>query len=322
MAAVHSAQEALAVVASGPTAGSSSSGGCPQAGGTTSAGGSGGVPSTAGSGGVPSTGGSTSGVCRPKFASGVNVAWFKFASDIPSPQIDKFTALFKNVKAAGGSAVRWWFHTNGMVTPGYDASGKAKPISAENIADLKKILDAAKAEGVGLVISIWSFGMLDSGQTSDATVLANNKLLLENDGNRQAYIDNVLTPMVTALKAYPGLYAWEIFNEPEGMSSDNGGWTTPAASRTLTVNLQKTDELVHERDSRRRSSRARHQQCQQFRDAVAVARQESLVGLGVDHCRRQGKRHARFLPGPLLQHLLWRERQQPVLAPRELLGTR
>jgi len=148
--------------------------------------------------------------------------------------------LFKNVKAAGGSAVRWWFHTTGMTTPGYDASGKAKPISAENIADLKKILDAAKAEGVGLVISIWSFGMLDSGQTSNANVLANNKLLLENDSNRQAYIDNVLTPMVTALKGYPGLFAWEIFNEPEGMSSDANGWTNPADGRTAAVNLQKT----------------------------------------------------------------------------------
>jgi hypothetical protein len=170
----------------------------------------------------------------------VNVAWFRFASDIPSPQIDKFTALFKNVKAAGGTAVRWWFHTNGMVTPGYDASAMAKPISGANIADLKSILDAASAEGVGLVISLWSFGMLDSAQTSDATVLANNKLLLENDSNRQAYIDNVLTPMVSALKAYPGLFAWEIFNEPEGMSSDNGGWTNPATSRTASVNLQKT----------------------------------------------------------------------------------
>jgi len=222
----------------------SSAGATSNGGGAATAGGgaaTGGAMSTAGSGGVTSSGGtSAGGVCRPKFASGVNVAWFKFASDIPNPQIDKFSALFKNVKAAGGSAVRWWFHTNGMSTPGYDASGKAKPISAANIADLKKILDAAQAEGVGVVISLWSFGMLDSAQTSDATVLANNKLLLEDDSNRQAYIDNVLTPMVTALKAYPGLFSWEIFNEPEGMSSDNGGWTNPATSRTATVNLQKT----------------------------------------------------------------------------------
>jgi len=195
-----------------------------------------------GSGGTPgAAGGSNSGgVCRPAFTSGVNVAWVKFAADIPSPNISKFTEIFKNVKASGGSAVRWWFHTTGITTPGYDSSGKAKAISNDNIADLKKILDAAHAEGVGLVISLWSFGMLDSDQTTDATVRANNKLLLENDTNRQAYIDNVLTPMVTSLKGYPGLYAWEIFNEPEGMSSDNGGWTKPDTGRTPAVNLQKT----------------------------------------------------------------------------------
>jgi hypothetical protein len=181
----------------------------------------------------------------------VNVAWFKFASDIPDPQpsqIPQFTQLFENVKGAGGSAVRWWLHTNGAVTPGYDTSGKAKPISSDNIADLKKILDAAHAQGAGVVISLWSFGMLDPGQTTDA-VRANNKLLLENDTNRQAYIDTVLTPMVTALKGYPGLFAWEIFNEPEGMTSDNGGWTTQncpgaaATCSTATVNLQKTVNL-------------------------------------------------------------------------------
>jgi len=226
--------------------GSTSTGGVPATGGTSSTAGAAPGAGAAGAAGAPAAGGASGAVCHPKFASGVNVAWFKFASDIPGPQIPKFTELFKNVKAAGGSAVRWWFHTNGMFTPGYDGSGKAKPISSDNIADLKKILDAAHAEGVGVVISLWSFGMLDSGQTTDATVRANNKLLLENDTNRQAYIDNVLTPMVTALKGYPGLFAWEIFNEPEGMTSDNGGWTSnncsgaAATCSTATVNLQKT----------------------------------------------------------------------------------
>ncbi|MEO6601817.1 MAG: cellulase family glycosylhydrolase [Polyangiaceae bacterium] len=219
------------------TGGASGTGGGPSTGGAS---GAGGTTQAAGAAGTAAGGASPGGVCHPKFASGVNVAWINFANDIPNPDITKFTALFKNVKAAGGSAVRWWFHTTGMTTPGYDVSGNANPISAANIADVKKILDAASAQGVGVVISIWSFGMLDSGQTSNATVLANNKLLLENDTNRQAYIDNVLTPLVTALKGYPGLFSWEIFNEPEGMSSDNGGWTNPSGSRTATVNLQKT----------------------------------------------------------------------------------
>ncbi|HMA95116.1 MAG TPA: hypothetical protein VKP30_20640 [Polyangiaceae bacterium] len=204
-------------------------------------------------GGAASTTVSSGPTCHPKFSSGVNVAWFNFAADIPSPDIAKFKALFQNVKAVGGSAVRWWFHTTGTTTPGYDSSGKAKPITDAHIADLKKILDAAHEQNVGVVISLWSFGMLDSGQTSNATVRENNKKLLEQDEYRQAYIDNVLTKMVTALKGYPGLYAWEIFNEPEGMSSDNGGWTNPTDGRTKSANLQKTvnwfTSAIHDADA-------------------------------------------------------------------------
>jgi hypothetical protein len=185
------------------------------------------------------TGGSTGGgVCN--FASGLNVAWIKFANDIPSPTITctgancvSFTNLFTNTHAAGGRIVRWWFHTNGTVTPGYDGNGKAKALQQSHIDGLKAILSAAHSAGIGVNISLWSFDML---QTNANGALANNKLLLENDTNRQAYIDNYLTPLVTALKGTPGLYSYEIFNEPEGMGEN--GWSTGA--RTTEAFIQKS----------------------------------------------------------------------------------
>jgi len=63
----------------------------------------------------------------------------------------------------------------------------------------------------------------------------NNALLLENDVYRQAYIDGYLTPLVNALRGVPGLYAWEIFNEPEGMGPN--GWAT---YRTTMASIQRT----------------------------------------------------------------------------------
>jgi cellulase (glycosyl hydrolase family 5) len=155
--------------------------------------------------------------CHPIFASGVNVAWVRFAGDIPSPNLGAFQLLFQNTHAAGGRVVRWWFHTNGTRTPGYDTNGMALPISRSNIADVKSILDAAFAAGMMVTISLWSFDMLKA--SVPAAMLANNVSLLTVDANRQAYIDNVLTPLVTALAGHPGLYAWETFNEPEGMAS-------------------------------------------------------------------------------------------------------
>jgi len=145
--------------------------------------------------------------------------------------------MFTNVYNAGGRVMRWWFHTNGTVTPGYDSSGMAVDLPASHTAGVKAILGAANAAGIAINISLWSFDMLQGGESISATTLANNAALLSNDTNRQAYITNYLTPLVTALKGTPGLYSYEIFNEPEGMGAN--GWTT-SGTRTTEAYIQKT----------------------------------------------------------------------------------
>jgi hypothetical protein len=192
---------------------------------------------TTGAGGATGAGGST-GVCA--FASGLNVAWVNFANDVPSPNLTAFNTLFKNTFSAGGRVIRWWFHTNGTVTPGYDSTGMTQKIPQSHITAVKSILSAANAAGVAVNISLWSFDMLQADATctgnasTTTTVCKNNHALLEQDANRQAYIDNYLTPLVTALKGTPGLYSYEIFNEPEGMTPS--GWAT---ERTTVAAVQK-----------------------------------------------------------------------------------
>ena len=160
-----------------------------------------------------------SGPCQPNFASGVNVAWVKFAADVPGPNIGVFQTVFQNTYAAGGRVARWWFHTNAAHTPRYDPNtGLAMTILDTDIADVRSILDTAHTAGMMVTISLWSFDMLKGSLAS--TTLQNNVDLLTKDANRQAYIDNVLTPLATALAGHPGLYAWETFNEPEGMVGD------------------------------------------------------------------------------------------------------
>ena len=184
---------------------------------------SGGAMGTAGSSGTPA-------VCS--FASGLNVAWVKFAGDVPNPNMATFQTLFKNTHDAGGRVVRWWLHTNGTVTPGYDGGGMASPLSQAAISGVKNVLDWAHAAGVAITLSLWSFDMLQGGENISTTLRTNNRNLLMIDANRQAYIDNVLTPLANAIRGNPGLYAWEIFNEPEGMTTQNG-WTGANGGSTV-----------------------------------------------------------------------------------------
>jgi len=143
-----------------------------------------------------------------------------------------FNTIFKNTHDAGGRVIRWWFHTNGTKTPGYDGSGMAVKLPQSHIDGVKAILAAANSNGVGVNISLWSFDML---QSNAGNTYVQNQALLENDTNRQAYIDNYLTPLVNAIKGTPGLYSWEIFNEPEGMGPK--GWAT---YKTTQAAIQKT----------------------------------------------------------------------------------
>ena len=228
-------------IASGGTI---TSGGTIASGGTVASGGITTFGGTVASGGIISSGGATTtggtpGACS--FASGLNAAWVNFASDVPNPNMTAFNALFQNTFNSGGRVIRWWFHTNGTVTPGYDSSGMTQTIPQSHIDGVKSILNGAHAAGVAINISLWSFDMLQAdatctGNASTTTALCkNNHALLEQDANRQAYIDNYLTPLVTALKGTPGLYSYEIFNEPEGMTPS--GWAT---ERTTVAAVQKS----------------------------------------------------------------------------------
>ena len=211
------------------TGGTTGTGGTKATGGTTGTGGTPATGGTTGTGGTPATGGTTgtggtgsNAVC--KFASGLNVAWVNFASDIPNPNLTTFKTIFTNSAAVGGRVIRWWFHTNGTVTPGYDSSGMAMPLTSGAMNDVVSLANAAHTAGVALNISLWSFDMLQGGENISTTLRTNNQNLLTVDANRNAYVNKVLIPLVTALKGNPGVYSYEIFNEPEGMTTQHG-WT-------------------------------------------------------------------------------------------------
>jgi len=200
----------------GGTGAGSGSGGS-GSGGVATGGVGGGNGGSAGKGGSGGSGGLD--IC--KFASGLNIAWVNFAADVPNPQIATFTKIFKDTYDNGGRIVRWWFHTNGTTTPGYNTDGTVKKIQQSHIDGVKAILAAANSAGLGVNISLWSF---DMAQDNASTAAANNKNLMTQDSIRQSYIDNYLTDLVKGLKGTPGLYSYEIFNEPEGMSTT--GWAT------------------------------------------------------------------------------------------------
>lgn len=186
------------------------------------------------------------------FLSGANLAWINntsFARDIGPGETDfeKLADIMLRMHDHGGNALRWWLHTDGTSTPAFDNSGFVSGPGEGTISDLKKALDLAWEREIGLKLCLWSFDMLQDSKSEQ--VKNRNKLMLNDPVHTQMYIDNSLIPMVDSLRGHPAIIAWEIFNEPEGMS-DEFGWVTetvPMSSIQRFINM--CAGAIHRTDS-------------------------------------------------------------------------
>lgn len=174
------------------------------------------------------------------FLNGSNIAWVNFAEDLGPIPVDttSFRTVFDSIHAHGGNALRLWLHTTGENTPEFSTGGKVTGPGIHALADLKLILDMAWQRRIGLLLTLWSFNMME---TSRAMVVTNrSQLMLTDTSYTRYYINNALIPMVNAVRGHPAIIGWEIFNEAEGMSNEYGWdftYHVPMADIQAFVNL-------------------------------------------------------------------------------------
>lgn len=157
------------------------------------------------------------------FISGMNVAWDRFAMDVGDTPVDKnkFKEIIEKIRDAGGNAIRWWLSTNCAFDPKFGRDGLVSGLGSQTIANVKTLLDLAEKNGVVISLCLLSFDMMQSAQYM--INIKNNEKILTTEEGLNAYINNALIPLVSAMGNHPAILCWEIFNEPEGMAGDLAG---------------------------------------------------------------------------------------------------
>ena len=163
---------------------------------------------------------------------GANIAWINFGFDVGTQNstAEAMRTEFQELASYGGNSARWWLHASGWFSPDINNDGFVRGISPNTdfgvsdedmINQVREILDAAWDEGILLTISLFSYDIAcGENNNINGSVFRGSRFDGMLNVYYQSYIDNVLTPLVTELRDHPALFAWEIFNEADGMSVD------------------------------------------------------------------------------------------------------
>jgi hypothetical protein len=108
-----------------------------------------------------------------------------------------------------------------------DNDGKVTGIGSKTISNIQQVLDSAYSYGIVVSLTLFSFDLLDGeGKNKTTAQVARNENFLTVPANLDTYIEKAFKPILEGVGNHPAIMCWEVFNEPEGMTSDKGGWSS------------------------------------------------------------------------------------------------
>jgi hypothetical protein len=155
------------------------------------------------------------------------------------------------VASNGGNSIRFWLHPDGSGLPVVNNDYTARIVGAATsaqLAGIRFVLDLGVQYNVLVNLCLWSFDMVND--VGYGIQFGRWNKVLTDPTARSAYLTNWLTPVASLAAGYlqTSLLSFEVFNEPEGMTT-TWGWTscysgTADCARVSIAVIQKMANLV------------------------------------------------------------------------------
>lgn len=165
------------------------------------------------------------------FLLGANYAWVHYGGDfggngwgargVSDPQTRaQVDADFAGMAQAGLQVVRWFLFCDGRAGIVFER-GVPTGLDARVLADMDAALETAGRHALQVNFVLFDYTWLLNETRVNGVRLYGHAEVLRSAAGRDALRERVLLPVLERYDAHPGLYSWEVMNEPEWVIAEN-----------------------------------------------------------------------------------------------------
>ncbi len=162
-----------------------------------------------------------------RFFVGVNLPWLTYGCDFGAnawqpdggvgqpDRLRRLDEVFARLAASDLRTVRWFVFCDGRAGIEFDAHGMPLGLDRFFQRDFETGLTAASRHGLLVIPVLFDFLWCARRRRVHGVPLGGRRAVFADASKRQALLERVVQPLLRAYGRGPGIYAWDLFNEPE-----------------------------------------------------------------------------------------------------------
>ncbi|HKY21406.1 MAG TPA: hypothetical protein VJM31_09320 [Vicinamibacterales bacterium] len=183
------------------------------------------------------------------FLEGANLPWIHYGIDFGAnawrpdggvaleEERAQLEAAFGQLAASGIQHVRWFLLCDGRA--GIQFSERGQPLGPDQylFRDMDAALETAQRHRMRVMFVLLDFLWCDTARSVRGVQMGGRAHILQDPDNRHALLDTVLRPLLERYGKDPSIFAWDIINEPE--------WITTLTTADVRAFLAESVSLAH-----------------------------------------------------------------------------
>ena len=177
------------------------------------------------------------------FFVGANLPWLRYGGDFGTsrwapagglsrrPDAGRLVDHLAALAGQGVGVIRWFVLCDGRAGIVFDADGVPVGLDDQVARDIDTALAWLDRAGLRLLPVLFDFLWCRRARVVDGVQLGGRRRVLASEVGRGALVDRVIGPLLARFGREPGIFAWDVINEPEWVTFGLGAWDPWASVR-------------------------------------------------------------------------------------------